>query len=57
MLLHAGDFLFPSLLSRKFRGEQMIDLLNQLDGDPDADDPLMFIAIRKRRFWRSPIST
>jgi len=50
LLLHAGDFLFPSLLSRKYRGEQMIDVLNQLDGDPDADDPLMFIAIGNHEF-------
>ena len=50
LLLHAGDFLFPSLLSREFKGEQMIDLLNQLDGDPDADDPLMFITIGNHEF-------
>ncbi len=50
LLLHAGDFLFPSLLSRKYRGEQMIDVLNLLDGDPDADDPLMFIAIGNHEF-------
>ncbi len=50
LMLHAGDFLFPSLLSRKFRGEQMIDLLNQLDGDPDADDPLMFVTIGNHEF-------
>ncbi|MEA3304017.1 MAG: 5'-nucleotidase C-terminal domain-containing protein [Pseudomonadota bacterium] len=50
LMLHAGDFLFPSLLSRKFRGKQMIDLLNQLDGDPDADDPLMFITIGNHEF-------
>ncbi len=50
LLLHAGDFLFPSLLSRKFRGKQMIDLLNQLDGDPDADDPLMFVTIGNHEF-------
>jgi len=29
LLLHSGDFLFPSLLSNFFKGKQMIDILNQ----------------------------
>jgi len=29
LLLHSGDFLFPSLLSNTFKGKQMVDILNQ----------------------------
>src|SRR5262245_45066474 len=33
LLLHAGDFLFPSFASRMYYGEQMVAVLNDLDGD------------------------
>ncbi|MEZ4294597.1 MAG: bifunctional metallophosphatase/5'-nucleotidase [Polyangiaceae bacterium] len=41
LVLHAGDFLFPSFLSRSYKGEQMIDVLNQLDGGPGFDPRLI----------------
>jgi 5'-nucleotidase len=41
IVVGAGDFLFPSLLSRTFAGEQMIDVLNWLDGGPGWDDRLL----------------
>ncbi|MEN8214256.1 MAG: 5'-nucleotidase C-terminal domain-containing protein [Pseudomonadota bacterium] len=50
LVLHAGDFLFPSLLSRRFKGEQMIDLMNRLDGDAEAHDPLMFVTFGNHEF-------
>ncbi len=50
LLLHAGDFLFPSLLSRRFNGEQMVDLLNYLDGDAKSFDPHMYIAFGNHEF-------
>lgn len=37
LLTHAGDFLFPSLLSGSFRGQQMIDLMNLADGTRGFD--------------------
>lgn len=43
LVLHAGDMLFPSLLSRIFNGEQMIDVLNLLDGSPGFDDRLFAV--------------
>lgn len=43
LLLHGGDLLGPSLLSRRYGGEQMIDVLNALDGDPAAFDEAMFV--------------
>ncbi len=50
ILLHAGDFLSPSLISKVFKGEQMIDALNNLDGDPKAFDRRMFVAFGNHEF-------
>ncbi len=41
LVLHAGDFLFPSLLSRRYHGEQMVDALNALDAGPGFDERLL----------------
>lgn len=43
ILTHAGDMLSPSFLSRTYDGAQMIDVLNQLDGDAEAADPRMVV--------------
>jgi len=43
LLLHAGDFLYPSFPSRMFRGAQMVDVMNLLDGDAAAFDERMFV--------------
>ena len=50
LILHAGDFLFPSLLSRWFLGKQMIDVMNLLDGDEDAFDRRMFVTFGNHEF-------
>jgi len=50
LLLHAGDFLSPSLESRVFKGEQMIDAMNNLDGDPKKFDARMFVAFGNHEF-------
>jgi len=50
LLLHGGDFLFPSFASRMYRGEQMISVLNDLDGDPSAFDPRMFVTFGNHEF-------
>lgn len=43
LMLHAGDALFPSLMSRMYTGEQVIDMLNRMDGDAEAfDERLIF---------------
>ncbi len=49
-VLHAGDFLFPSLLSRRYGGEQMIDLFNLLDGDDKSRDPYFYITFGNHEF-------
>ena len=50
IVLHAGDFLYPSLLSRSYDGAQMIDALNQVDGDPAGFDPRFFITFGNHEF-------
>lgn len=39
LMLHAGDFLSPSFLGNTYKGEQMVHLMNLLDGDPQANTP------------------
>ncbi|MFZ5481965.1 MAG: bifunctional metallophosphatase/5'-nucleotidase [Myxococcota bacterium] len=41
LVVGAGDFLFPSLLSRTFEGAQMIDVLNGLDGSAGWDERMI----------------
>lgn len=53
LVLHAGDILFPSLLSRSYRGNQMIDVLNYLDGDGQAFDGRMFAVFGNHEFDKS----
>lgn len=50
LLLHAGDFLAPSFLSRMFRGEQMVDVMNLLDGDAAAFDRNMAVTFGNHEF-------
>lgn len=38
LVTHAGDTIFPSLLSNQYKGAQMIEVLNALDGDPAGFD-------------------
>ena len=45
LFLHGGDFLFPSLLSRRFDGRQMVDLMNLLDGSSPGFDDRMFVTV------------
>lgn len=50
LLLHAGDFLFPSSMSSQYKGEQMIDLMNGLDGDFDGFDEHFFVVFGNHEF-------
>jgi 5'-nucleotidase len=50
ILLHAGDFLAPSLLSRLFEGEQMVDAMNRLDGAAGVDDERMLVTFGNHEF-------
>ncbi len=56
LVLHAGDLLFPSFLSRTFNGAQMVDAMNGLDGDPSAFDPRLFVVFGNHEFELVPKS-
>ncbi|HVG06604.1 MAG TPA: 5'-nucleotidase C-terminal domain-containing protein [Thermoanaerobaculia bacterium] len=43
ILVHGGDFLFPSFASRMFNGEQMISVMNALDGNTAFDDRMLVV--------------
>ncbi|HEY6065959.1 MAG TPA: bifunctional metallophosphatase/5'-nucleotidase [Thermoanaerobaculia bacterium] len=50
LLLHAGDLLFPSVMSKYLRAQPMIRVLNLLDGDPAAFDPNLFVVFGNHEF-------
>ncbi|MBU2583182.1 MAG: 5'-nucleotidase C-terminal domain-containing protein [Alphaproteobacteria bacterium] len=52
LLLHAGDFLSPSFPGRSYKGAQMIDAMNLMDGNPaeDSFDARMFVAFGNHEF-------
>ncbi len=52
LFLHAGDFLAPSFLGRLYKGEQMVDLMNVMDGSPTRGtiDERMFAAFGNHEF-------
>jgi 5'-nucleotidase len=56
LVLHAGDMLFPSFLSRTFDGEQMVDVLDAVDGDPLAFDGRMFAVFGNHEFEKTSVA-
>ena len=50
LLLHAGDAFYPSLLSRRYHGAHMVDVLNGLDGKQDMRDGRMFMTFGNHEF-------
>lgn len=52
LLAGAGDFLYPSLLSRLYDGEQVIDVMNLLDGAPEVFDARLFVTFGNHEFDR-----
>jgi 2',3'-cyclic-nucleotide 2'-phosphodiesterase (5'-nucleotidase family) len=55
LVTHAGDALFPSLLSRKLEGAQMVTTLNALDGESGAFDPYMIATLGNHEFDKSKL--
>ncbi len=53
LLLHAGDFLFPSLLSKWTQGAHMVDTMNGLDGALGVHDSHMFVVFGNHEFEKS----
>src|SRR6187402_421908 len=50
LMLHGGDFLFPSFASRMYQGAQMVSAMNSLDGDPKGFDTRMFVTLGNHEF-------
>lgn len=50
LILHAGDFLFPSMMSRTYKGKQMIDVMNALDGELGGMDTSFFTVFGNHEF-------
>lgn len=57
LVLHAGDFLYPSVMSRYLDARQMIDVMNLLDGDPNAADPKLIVTLGNHEFDKSKPDT
>lgn len=56
VVLHAGDFLFPSQLSKEYKGKQMIDIMNQLDGNAIGFDQRMLVTFGNHEFEKDKVS-
>jgi 2',3'-cyclic-nucleotide 2'-phosphodiesterase (5'-nucleotidase family) len=50
LILHGGDALSPAAMSLKFGGQNMVDIMNHLDGDADAFDEHLFITFGNHEF-------
>lgn len=50
LVLHAGDLLFPSVMSKYLRAQPMVWMLNLLDGDPCAFDPDLIVVFGNHEF-------
>lgn len=55
LVTHAGDTLFPSLLSNEFEGAQMIEILNALDG-AQAFDPRLLVTFGNHEFDKGKLA-
>jgi len=55
ILLFAGDQLYPSLLSRLYDGQQMIDVMNNLDGDHAGFDGRLVVGFGNHEFDKSSL--
>jgi 2',3'-cyclic-nucleotide 2'-phosphodiesterase (5'-nucleotidase family) len=49
LVLHGGDLLFPSVMSKYLAGEAMVAALNRLDGSDDVD-PRLFVTFGNHEF-------
>lgn len=50
LLFHGGDVISPSFMGRMLKGEQMIDLLNLMDGREGKFDRHMFVVFGNHEF-------
>jgi 2',3'-cyclic-nucleotide 2'-phosphodiesterase (5'-nucleotidase family) len=50
LVLHAGDALYPSVMSKYLEAQPIVDVMNMLDGDPDEFDPGMIVTFGNHEF-------
>jgi 2',3'-cyclic-nucleotide 2'-phosphodiesterase (5'-nucleotidase family) len=50
LILHGGDFLYPSVMSRYLEARPIVDVMNRLDGDAEAFDPAMLVTFGNHEF-------
>ncbi|MFP5288872.1 MAG: bifunctional metallophosphatase/5'-nucleotidase, partial [Thermoanaerobaculia bacterium] len=50
LLLHAGDFLYPSVMSKFLEARPMVRCLNLLDGDEEAFDERLVVTFGNHEF-------
>ncbi|QSA97102.1 bifunctional UDP-sugar hydrolase/5'-nucleotidase [Methylococcus sp. EFPC2] len=50
LVLHGGDILFPSVMSKYLRAQPVVKILNGLDGDPAAFDPYLIATFGNHEF-------
>jgi len=53
LVMHAGDLLFPSVMSKYLNGEAMVRVLNLLDGDAAKFDDAMYATIGNHELEKS----
>src|SRR5262245_10248563 len=53
LLMHAGDALYPSVMSKYLDAKPMVDILNLLDGDSGAFDPNLFVTFGNHELDKS----
>jgi 5'-nucleotidase len=50
LLLHGGDLLYPSVMSKYLEAKPMIEVMNLLDGDAAAFDPRLVVTFGNHEF-------
>lgn len=53
LVLHAGDALYPSVMSKFLDARPMVDVMNLLDGDAAAFDPKLIVTFGNHEFDKS----
>jgi len=53
LVLHAGDALYPSVMSKYLEAKPMLDVLNMLDGDAAAFDPRLVVTFGNHELDKS----
>jgi 5'-nucleotidase len=55
-VVHAGDALYPSIMSRYLEARPMIDVMNLLDGDAELFDPALIVTFGNHEFDNKDVS-